>query len=550
MKDTRNCISSSVHRLNRALAVLLILCLSLSCFACKRERDLKEKETLAPILTEPTPSPAPVAGGELILPIPENENVSNPDYNPLLVTTEETLNMYSLAYEPLIAIDETNMIIPCLAINWSQDDSTPNSWIISLRNEASWHSGKKFNSADVIYSYNSLKTLDSASYYSNCLDYITAMEAVDEYTVRAVMKTPGMMCLYALSFPILREGGDRFEGTGAYKLSEIGDDYIELTVNPDWWDREPYIETVRFEERSSNDTALASYSAGQLNFVPTASLTVGQYSELNVTNVIDIMTQSIETLLVNYSRPHVKDVEFRKALATGIDRLRIITNVYMNRARACDVPVPPGSWLYDGRYAEYAYDLQAANALLDEMQLSQRNDEGIRLSAGEPIKLTLLTSSTADNTTRADAAKLIAEQLGALGISVEVVTAAHDIGGEEESEFITALKERNWDIALVGFNLAQCGDLSSFLDASGVNNYGGYSSGTFLPLMKQMLEAKTEEELRAAAAAFQETFISELPFITLYFRLNSIVYSADIAGVEAVREPAVMRGIKNWSFRP
>lgn len=543
-------MSSSAHRLNRVPAVLLIFGLLLSCFACKRGTSSKEKETPAPTLAELTPSPAPIAGGELILPIPENEEVSNPDYNPLLVTTEETLNMYSLAYEPLIAIDETNMIVPCLAINWSKDASTPNSWLISLRHEAYWHSGRKFDSADVIYSYNSLKALGSASYYSSCLDYITAMEAVDEYTVRAVMKSSGMMCLYALSFPILREGGAEFEGTGAYKLKEIGDGCIELAVNHDWWDREPYIEAVRFEERSSNDTALASYSAGQLNFVPTASLTVGQYSELNVTNVIDIMTQSMEALLVNYDRPLVSDVRFRQALARGIDRIRIITNVYMNRARACDVPVPPDSWLYDGRYAEYAYDPQAANALLDDMRLSQRDDEGMRLSAGSPIKLTLLTSSTADNTTRADAAKLMAEQLEALGISVEIVTAAHGIGGEEDSEFITALKAGNWDIALVGFNLAQCGDLSSYLDAAGANNYGGYSSDTFFTLMNQMLEAGTEEELRAASGALQEAFISELPFITLYFRLNSIVYSADIAGVGVVREPAVMRGIKNWYFSP
>lgn len=548
MKNTQNYIKTSLSRFGRALAALMLSVL-LSCSACKPNSGLNADATPGPLLPEPTPSPEPVAGGELTLPIPENENVSNPDYNPLLVTTEETLNMYSIAFEPLIAVDETNMIVPCLAINWSPDVSAPNTWIISLRQEAYWHSGEKLSSSDVIYSYNQLRQLGDASYYSNCLSYISSMEAVDESTVRVVMRTPGMMCLYALNFPIIREGGSEFEGTGPYKLVQIGGDYIEFGANTGWWDRLPYIQTIIFEERSSNDTALASYSAGQLNFVPTASLTVGQYSELNVTNVIDVMTQSMEALFVNYSRPYVSDVRFRQALAMGIDRLRIITNTYMNRARACDVPLPPDSWLYDGRYARYAYDAQAANTLLDDMQLSSRDSEGMRMSDAGAVKLTLLTSSTADNTARADAAGLIAEQLRALGIAVEIVTAAHDIGGEEESEFIKALKERDWDIALVGFNLAQCGDLTPFLTASGANNYGGYSSDTFTRLIDQMLNARNEEELRTASGAFQEAFVNELPFIPLYFRLNSIVYSADIEGVVSVREPAVMRGIKNWYFK-
>ena len=41
-------------------------------------------------------------------------------------------------------------------------------------------------------------------------------------------------------------------------------------------------------------------------------------------------------------------------------------------------------------------------------------------------------------------------------------------------------------------------------------------------------------------------FAEELPFIVLYFRLNSIVYSAEIKGVSEAREPDIMYTADKW----
>ena len=46
--------------------------------------------------------------------------------------------------------------------------------------------------------------------------------------------------------------------------------------------------------------------------------------------------------------------------------------------------------------------------------------------------------------------------------------------------------------------------------------------------------------------AFEAAFIEELPFIVLGYRLNSIIYSANIYGISAVREPDIMRSIDKW----
>lgn len=214
----------------------------------------------------------------------------------------------------------------------------------------------------------------------------------------------------------------------------------------------------------------------------------------------------------------------------------------MNRARSSDVPFPPDSWLYDSNATQFNYNVQTASTLLDGMGYAL-NGDGMR-----SITLTLLTSSTTENTTRAEAAQLIASQLEQVGITVNIVTASHTYG-DTQSEFLLALEAGDWDIALAGFNLNQNNDLSPYLTQDGKNNYGNYLGGSMNRLIENMRDAADEESLRECAYEFQQAFTEELPFIVLYFRLNSVVYSADLKGVDVMREPLLMRNIKGWYLR-
>lgn len=96
----------------------------------------------------------------------------------------------------------------------------------------------------------------------------------------------------------------------------------------------------------------------------TSSLSVGRYREDGVTNVMDVMTQTAEVMLFNYGNSELSNPLVRQAIAYAINRSAIITNVYMNRARACDVPIAPDSWLYNSRSKVYDYNTELALSLL------------------------------------------------------------------------------------------------------------------------------------------------------------------------------------------
>lgn len=531
--------SEKRNKLRIACLLLALLMLAAALSGCGKRRGRDPDATPEPTLS-PAPSDEPIQGGILRLPMPVNA----PYDDPLNVNTEEMLSLFSLVYDTLLKVAPNGEIEPCLCESWTSDGS--GAWLLHLREGVKWHDGSgELRAQDVLDTYFALSAMEGG-YYKPCLSHITAMEAVDGLTVRVRFNIPGLIALYSLVFPIRRSA--ELMGTGAYRLERKTDNSVTLCVNPDWWDKIPMIEKVIFEERDSNTTALASYEASQLNFVPTDIITAGKYSESGVTKVHDVMTQSMEVLLFNSTSDAFSDVRIRLAAAHAINRSRIITNVYSNRARAADVPIPPDSWLYDSRCAVLNYDPELSSSLIEEAGYTVVSKEGLRYkSAGGHLAVKLLTSATTENTVRSDAASMIASQLNELGFSVEVITKAHTLG-DPESDFIKALREGGWDMALVGFNLGLSNELTSYIEANGANNFGHMANAELAEKARAMCSAATEEELREAAYSFQSAFVENVPFLTMYFRLNSIICAESAVGPENAREPYIFADIKNWYF--
>lgn len=116
-------------------------------------------------------------------------------------------------------------------------------------------------------------------------------------------------------------------------------------------------------------------------------------------------------------RELIRDVRFRRALSMGINRREINRVIYFGLALEGQNTMLPQSPLYneDYRTAWADFDLDAANALLDEMGL-RRNWEGARLgSDGEPIEIIVETSGS---TEQSDILELIADSWWQLGIKM------------------------------------------------------------------------------------------------------------------------------------
>ncbi len=114
-----------------------------------------------------------------------------------------------------------------------------------------------------------------------------------------------------------------------------------------------------------------------------------------------------------------RDVRFRRALSLGINREEINQTIYFGLGNPGNNTLLTSSPLFDQSHLERwaNYDPEAASALLDEIGLTERNDQGTRLlSDGRPLELIVESAGIA--TEESDVLELIRDSWSALGIKL------------------------------------------------------------------------------------------------------------------------------------
>lgn len=115
----------------------------------------------------------------------------------------------------------------------------------------------------------------------------------------------------------------------------------------------------------------------------------------------------------------LRDVRFRRALSLAIDRHEINQVIYYGLADEQNNTVLKASPLYREEYAKSwaHYDPEQAGRLLDEIGLTQRNDDGIRLMPdGRPLVIVVETAG--ESTEETDVLELIGDSWMKVGVKL------------------------------------------------------------------------------------------------------------------------------------
>jgi peptide/nickel transport system substrate-binding protein len=118
-------------------------------------------------------------------------------------------------------------------------------------------------------------------------------------------------------------------------------------------------------------------------------------------------------------RELVRDVRFRRALSLAINRNEINQVIYYGFAREGNDTVFPDSPMFKPEYltAWAEFNLKKANALLDEVGLDKRDDEGLRLLPdGRPLEIIVETAG--ESTEQVDVLELISSSWRKAGIKL------------------------------------------------------------------------------------------------------------------------------------
>lgn len=124
----------------------------------------------------------------------------------------------------------------------------------------------------------------------------------------------------------------------------------------------------------------------------------------------------------------LRDVRFRRALSLAIDRNEINQAKFFGLSQPSADTVLPSSPLYKDEYARaYAdFDPAKANALLDEMGLTQRDNAGIRLLPdGKPAEIIVETAG--EDPVETDVLQLITDHWSKVGLKLVIRTSQTDV---------------------------------------------------------------------------------------------------------------------------
>lgn len=123
-----------------------------------------------------------------------------------------------------------------------------------------------------------------------------------------------------------------------------------------------------------------------------------------------------------------RDVRFRRALSLATPREEINQVVYFGLGNPGNQSVLPGSPLYDEAYRQAwaEYDPERANALLDEIGLTERGSQDIRrLPDGRPLEIVVETAG--ENPQESDVLQLVADGWKKAGVKLFIKPSSREV---------------------------------------------------------------------------------------------------------------------------
>jgi peptide/nickel transport system substrate-binding protein len=342
------------------------------------------------------------------------------------VLSEESPNIFGLTYSSLLTQDGlTAELVPALAESWeiSDDDLRIT---FTLREDLQWSDGQPLTVDDVLFTFNDV--IFNPDIPTSTRDVLRIGDSgalpevikLDERRVQFIAPEPFAPLLrfcggiaiipkHALSEAVFTQGSDgqpRFlttwgtdtdpneiVGSGPYRITEyIPDQRATFTRNPYYWrqdeegNQQPYVEQIVWQIVESSDAAIMQFRSGGIDTigVSPSNFELLKREEERGNFHIEIGEPAMGTTFISFNlnqgsrdgQPLVNPirsrwfntVEFRQAVAYGIDRQTMINNLYRGIGEPQHSPISVQSPYYlspeDG-LRTYEYNPDKARELLE-----------------------------------------------------------------------------------------------------------------------------------------------------------------------------------------
>jgi ABC-type transport system substrate-binding protein len=341
-------------------------------------------------------------------------------------------------------------------------------------------------------------------------------------TVVISSKDPADIRPSVLDFKVVGASTDESEvsltqatvGSGPYKVVSIQEDqnkiikevtfgrFANSSINT------PYIKYITIVLYGNSKEAQDDFINKKIDFVSSVADVPFMDQVKQHGGIVASTSSTSENFVVfinQKNNENLKVKEFRKYLNNSIDRQKLTTTLFPGLAE----PVSHIAGTGTISNSTTTNQLEKAGFILGNGVLYVQTKES-KQDSKKPVTLELLTVNTTD---MQKTAEFLAQEWKQKGIDVTIKTI-------EKNELPDALKEKNFDLLLFGFNVASNDGYYSFFHSSqtgfpklNISSYASKKVDTIVTSLKSTTDTQKTQELLLSLAAEMD---NDIPVIFLY----------------------------------
>ncbi|WIV11837.1 ABC transporter substrate-binding protein [Proteiniborus sp. MB09-C3] len=451
-------------------------------------------------------------------------NIAEPlaTMDPAVGNAMETIRVLTNIHASLLATSDTGDVLPLLAKNWYVEDDNL-TWVFILRNDATFHNGKKVRARDVKYSLERMLSPQLKSPNTWFIDYIegakefmsgkarevSGIKLLDDHRLSIKLTIPfngfllsiSQYCCAVMDSEELAKGN--LVGCGPYRLVEFKDNVYKLAAFENYIGGRSYCDIVEVE--SGDENALNSFLEGKYDFYIVKNKkdiesirNTEYYRNYRATDLLSTFYIGFKTK--NTDSPYTRK-SVRQALNHAINKKRIINEMLGGLASEAKCMIPHGLVPTD-HVRGYDYNPEKAKEILRREKVNL--NQPLNILCGENINSVF---------------KYIEEDLKAIGITCKY----KQVSNKEYSE--STKLQKGYDIFMYGW-IADAMEPSSFIEPlfspDSASNYSGYDNPELMKLLDTAKYTVNPIKRLELYKEIQNIISADAPCIPLYHSQNGI----------------------------
>jgi len=460
-------------------------------------------------------------------------------FNPF--TAENTANLIctQLMYDTLFELDNSFTPTPRLITDYKTSDGK--CWYFYVDTTVPFWDGSTLTAQDAAYS---IQRAMRSQNYSSRLSCVVGASAMDKSLFIVNLYYADMQFPALLNIPVIKYGSGNDKaptGTGPYMPDG---EFTKLTAFSGYKNAASLpVDTVYLKEYTQADEIITAFENSDIDLVtndPTGPFSLG-FGSANETR--NFPTTNMHYLGFNMKKAFFSSAACRRAMTYVVDRDYIVTNVMGGTAAAAALPLNPTSPLYNSAYSNIvSYSVQKGQQAFDEANVRDYDKDGHReiMVTGVPIEIGLNFIVCSDSTEKVAAARSIADNLMALGITV-------DLRELSWSEYTAALKNGDFDLYYAETMMTPDFSLRDLLYSGGSLNYGDYKDSVFEQYMDDFMSSGDADRQKNADLLFK--YITDnAPIVPIMFEKQQVItHRGMISGMDPTKYN-IFHGIEKWKI--